>query len=64
MSFWSTSHGGTMSDIDPRAEEWADEAEETPADTPWGPAEVPDEVNDADAAEQSIDVGLDDDEYR
>lgn len=53
-----------MSEIDPRAEEWADEAEETTEDTPWGPAAAPDEVNEADAAEQSIDVELDDDEYR
>lgn len=53
-----------MSDIDPRAEEWADEAEESAEDTPLGTGAAPDDVNEADAVEQSIDVDLDDDEYR
>lgn len=52
-----------MSEIDPRAEEWAEEDEE-PAEDDVTAGEFPDDVNEADAAEQSIDVDLDDDEYR
>ena len=52
-----------MSESDPRAEEWAEDDEETDEhDAVVG--EIPYDVNEADAAEQSIDVGLDDDEYR
>lgn len=84
-----------MSEMDPRAEDWAEEEDETDADdAAWVNAEhgletseadameqqaavgtrytgqhgrsadVPYDVNEADAAEQSIDVDLDDDDYR
>ena len=53
-----------MSEIDPRAEEWAGTDEEDAEEAAPAGDEPGLEASEADAAEQSIDVDLDDDDYR